>query len=325
MYNTLVMPPKASLNLFRRAKKRPKDSTGDVIFVAGAIGALGAGLLVAESQGIGLSSLQCDARCKATGRLHTAIHAALDKTATQQSASPLDMLLCATPREVALLKPLLTHLDDVDDALLTPRGWLGPWPLKQRRVLLHHAVEERSLPGVRLAVGSNACDGLDDASLQSMLTSVMSWCAPRSLRFRLQTFLIGRNSEPDFNGSHLLLLRQGDEAAQRRLLQKLLAEIPALKPRGASMLHKLLRAHAREAEDMGLLHEEISTAFQDGLALSLCGPFLTPLVSCGGVRNGLDASHVTRRDSNLEIDTRVGWRSRARVGSIRAPNRSTLG
>ena len=288
------MAPKATTNLLKRYKK-PKSSTGDLLFVTGALGALGAGLLIAESYGVGISSLQCDAKCKAERTLKTAIHAARDMTA-HQASSPLDMLLGATPREVALLKPLLTHLDGVDPALLAPRGWLGPWPLKQRRVLLHHAIEERSLPGVRLAAGSNACDGLDDASLQSMLTTVMSWCAPRSLRFRLQTFLIGRNSEPGRNGSsHLQLLRDGDEPTQRRLTQKLLSEIPALKPRGAAMLHRLLRVYAREAADVGLLHEEISTAFQDQLALSLCGPFLTPLIACGGVRAGLDASHVMPR------------------------------
>jgi hypothetical protein len=196
----------------------------------------------------------------------------------------------ATRRQLVML---CTHLDHVDEDLVEKRGLLASWPQTQLSALLDVALEEQALKALKLASGSGAATLLDDAGLLAKLHGVVTWCAPRSLRSQLQTFLIGRGSRPVGNGgpSHWTLLHEGNATAQRILVQRLTGLRP-LKRRSAERLHQLLRAHARVTEDKTLLHEQVSTQFFDSVALKLCMPFMTSLVESGGPRPGLDVSHL---------------------------------
>ena len=199
---------------------------------------------------------------------------------------------------------LLTHLDElgVNSKVLVEQGLLDGWKQPQRTWLLSYALEERSLPAVQLAVAQGSAIGLDNATLQSMLTDITRWCASRSLRFRLQDALIGRGSDK------VHVLRYGEDgAAQEEVIEDLLKRIPTLKRRGAERLHGLLRRYMQRApyvEDVGeevaeeeadqrvaavayeedgndaasLLREQVTVDMLDSLAVSLCSPFLTTLV-----------------------------------------------
>ena len=87
-------------------------------------------------------------------------------------------------------------------------------------------------------------------------------------------------------------MRDDNATEHQGLIRKLWRGIPSLKQRGAERLHGLLRAYAREAPDASLLEEQVATEMQDSIVTSLCRPFLSPLVACGGERQGLDVSHL---------------------------------
>lgn len=198
-----------------------------------------------------------------------------------------EVLASPTRRRDALLADILDQLDQVGPQ--TEENLLAAWPPPLRTQLLDLALDQRSAAGAILAATSGGtCDALDDVGLQSRLLSTMAWCAPRSLRFRLQQFMI--SGVHTVGRSHAEALRDGDEAAQQALQAELLQLLPSLRRRGVSKLHSMLRAHMQDAADPSLPREEMAAATLDATVLALCTPFVTPLVECGGRRDGLDAS-----------------------------------
>ena len=168
----------------------------------------------------------------------------------------------------------------------------------QRMWLLRQALEDRSLAGVQLL--SSHAKHLDSTTLAGLLTDVAGWCASRSLRFRLQDFLIGRAKQSTVDA-----LRHGDDdTVQAAIQDELLARVPALQRRGVMRLHGLLRHHLKASKDTDrLLREQVRVDLQDRLAVDLCSPFLLALVEGGGVRDAptdpLRASHLATLFSSM--------------------------
>lgn len=217
------------------------------------------------------------------------------------------------PTAAEVILPLLTALDatSAEDAHENAKLLLDGWGRADVAWLLRRSLEERSLPGVRLAASGGALARVEISAVRTMLSDVLAWCAPRSLRFRLQDFLIGR-------GSRIVALRHGNETLQAALVDELVERVPYLKRRGARRLHGLLRAQLEAVEDESLALEQVESAFQDGLAVSLCSPFLAALLTESATEarphGGLDAAHVAATFASmaggipiLELLVRAGF------------------
>lgn len=209
------------------------------------------------------------------------------------------MQLTAASSELEFnMTELVDHLDGVDSETLDARGLLDGWHKSLRQDLLTSSLNERSIVGVRFAVNHGACAEVDDKTVAGLLTGVMGWCAPRSLRFRLQDWLIGGSdvvtplrrcaaTGSDTKGSSI-----PDEHVE--LINELERRIPSLRARGALQLYTWLRDRVRRMDESEIhrLRHELATRLQDELAMALCTPFLDVLVSGCGRRDGVDASHI---------------------------------
>ena len=215
-------------------------------------------------------------------------------TAADSSQSLQQLLDDAALSSASAKAALLSFLDGVDEESL-PSNLLESWQPSARRELLLTSLEERSLPGVRFAMSQGVCSAASSEEVLSMLTGTMEWCASRSLRYRIQDFLIGKSQGP----SPVMVLRQGrqgdgEDDEQLEMVKELERRIPFLKWRGAVRLHALLRERALAASEAEAQHwqYEVATALQDDIGMALCFPFLSALVSGCGQRMALDASHV---------------------------------
>ena len=182
------------------------------------------------------------------------------------------------------LEPVLAHLDALDDKLLRS----SEVDQHQRAWLLRQALEARSQAGVQLAVANGAAAELEDAELLTQLEEVVKWCAPRSLRFRLQDMLIGRAG-----ARWVTVLRAGDDDAQAAVADELLTRVPSLKRRGAASVHAFLRVHYRTStEDEQLQREQLAVELLDAVVVHACTPFLSLLIEGAGSRGAGRRSHV---------------------------------